>query len=75
MHYEEQSRRLGILGGFALGIVAGVSAGLLLFPRRGAAPGSAAVRRARALRGHTGRRLPGPAGRATVRMARTKFAL
>lgn len=72
MHYEEQSRRLNILGGFVLGIAAGVSAGFLLFPGRRGPSGSDAVRRARALRGHTGRRLQGPA---TLRMARTRFAL
>src|SRR5688500_15490902 len=30
MHYEEQARRLGILGGFALGIALGAGVGLLM---------------------------------------------
>jgi hypothetical protein len=74
MQYEEQSRRLGILGGFALGIAFGAGVGLLMgTPRR--APASDAVRRARGLRAPTGRRLQASAGGATGRMARKKFAL
>jgi hypothetical protein len=75
MQYEEQSRRLSILGGFVLGIAAGVGAGLLLASRPRAAPGSDAVRRARGLRAPTGRRLKASAGGAAGRMARKKFAL
>lgn len=75
MQYEEQSRRLGILGGFALGIVFGAGAGLLLAGRRAPAPGSDAVRRARGLRAPTGRRLHVSAGGAAGRMAKKKFRL
>jgi hypothetical protein len=76
MRYEEQSRRLSILGGFALGIAAGLGAALLLSPRgRGAATSSDAVRRARGLRAPTGRRLHVSAGGAAGRMARKKFTL
>jgi hypothetical protein len=73
MQYEEQSRRLYILGGFALGIVFGAGAGLLLRPGGRRAAGSDAVQRARGLRGPTGKRLH--AGGAAGRMARKKFAL
>jgi hypothetical protein len=75
MQYEEQSRRLSILGGFALGIAFGAGAGLLWNTRRRAVPGSDAVRRARGLRGSTGRRLHASAGGAAGRMARKKFSL
>jgi hypothetical protein len=75
MQYEEQSRRLSILGGFALGIAVGMGAGLLMGPRARPAGGSDAVRRARGLRAPTGRRLHVSAGGATGRMARKKFAL
>jgi hypothetical protein len=75
MQYEEQSRRLGILGGFALGIAVGVGAGLLMVPGGRAPAGSDAVRRARGLRAPTGRRLHVSAGGATGRMARKKFTL
>jgi hypothetical protein len=75
MQYEEQSRRLSILGGFALGIVFGVGAGRLLLSRPRAVPASDAVRRARGLRAPTGRRLHVSAGGAAGRMARKKFAL
>ena len=75
MQYQEQSRRLGILGGFVLGIAAGVGAGLLMGPGRGAPAGSDAVRRARGLRAPTGRRLHVSAGGAAGRMARKKFTL
>jgi hypothetical protein len=74
MQYEEQSRRLGILGGFALGIAFGAGVGLLLgSPRR--APASDAVQRARGLRAPTGRRLKSTAGGAAGRMAKKKFRL
>jgi len=72
MHYEEQSRRLSILGGFALGIAFGAGVALLMGGRH-RAPGSDAVRRARALRGPTGRLRA--QGGAAARMARKKFAL
>lgn len=75
MHYEEQSRRLGILGGLVLGIVAGAGAALLLAPRGPGAHGSSAVRRARGLRAPRGKRLHASAGGAAARMARKKFAL
>jgi hypothetical protein len=65
MHYEEQSRRLSILGGFALGIACGAGAALLLAGSR-RAPASDAVRRARALRGRRS---------AAARAARKKFTL
>jgi hypothetical protein len=73
MDYQEQSRRLSILGGFALGIAFGAGLGLAFRPRRGAAHGSPAVERARGLRGPTGKRLrtSGAAGR----MARKRFTL
>lgn len=74
MQYEEQARRLGILGGFALGIAVGAGVGLLLGGRR-ASPGSDAVRRARRLRAPTGRHLRGVREGAAGRMARRKFAL
>jgi hypothetical protein len=74
MQYEEQSRRLGLLGGFALGIAFGAGVGLLMgAPRR--TSGSDAVERARGLRAPTGRSLRKSAGGATGRMARKKFAL
>ena len=75
MQYEEQSRRLSILGGFALGIAFGVGAGLLMVPGSRTPAGSDAVRRARGLRAPTGRRLHVSAGGAAGRMARKKFAL
>lgn len=75
MQYEEQSRRLGILGGFALGMAVGACVGLLMNAGRRDTPGSDAVRRARGLRAPTGRRLHVSAGGAAGRMARKKFAL
>ena len=75
MQYEEQSRRLSILGGFALGIAFGAGVGLLWNTARREAPGSDAVRRARALRAPTGRRLHVSAGGAAGRMARKRFTL
>jgi hypothetical protein len=74
MHYEEQSRRLSILGGFALGIAFGAGAGLLWNARGGARPADA-VSRARTLRAPTGRRLHASAGGAAARMAKKKFRL
>lgn len=72
MHYEEQSRRLALLGGFALGAAVGVAAGLLLAPAP-PVPEAAAVARARGLRGPSGRKHArrGAAGR----MARRRFRL
>ncbi|HEX5871996.1 MAG TPA: hypothetical protein VFY65_16315 [Longimicrobium sp.] len=67
MQYEEQARRLGILGGFALGIAVGTGMALLMGGRR--SPASAAVRRAR------GRHLEGARGGAAGRMVRRKFKL
>ena len=75
MNYEEQSRRLSILGGFALGIAFGAGAGLLWNARGRPSSGPDAVQRARGLRGSTGRRLKASAGGAAGRMARKKFAL
>ena len=75
MQYEEQSRRLSILGGFALGIVFGAGVGLLWNNGRRDVPASDAVRRARGLRAPTGRRLHVSAGGAAGRIARKKFAL
>lgn len=75
MQYEEQSRRLRILGGFALGIAFGAGAGLLWNARRRPPSGTDAVQRARRVRGSTGRRLHAAAGGAAGRMARKKFAL
>ena len=75
MQYEEQSRRLSILGGFALGIAFGMGAALAMVPGSRAPAGSDAVRRARGLRAPTGRRLHVSAGGAAGRMARKKFAL
>ncbi|HST59046.1 MAG TPA: hypothetical protein VLK84_10165 [Longimicrobium sp.] len=75
MRYEEQSRRLSILGGFALGIAAGLGAALLMTPRGRGGSASDAVRRARGLRAPTGRRLHVSAGGAAGRMARKKFTL
>ena len=74
MQYEEQARRLGILGGFALGIALGAGVGLLI-GGRGASSGSDAVRRARRLRAPTGRHLQGTREGAAGRMARRKFTL
>jgi hypothetical protein len=75
MHYDERSRRAGILAGFALGIAAGAGAALLLGGRR-TVPGSAAVARARGLRAPTGRRLHASGrGGAAARMARKRFRL
>lgn len=74
MQYEEQARRLGILGGFALGIAVGTGVALLMGGRR-AAPGSAAIRRARGLRAPSGRHLEGARDGAAGRMARRKFKL
>lgn len=73
MHYEEQARRLGIVGGFALGIALGAGAALLMGGR--AAPASDAVRRARRLRAPSGRHLQGTREGAAGRMARRKFKL
>ena len=75
MQYEEQARRLGILGGFALGIAVGTGVALLMGGGRRSAPGSAAVRRARAARAPSGRHLDGARGGAAGRMARRKFKL
>lgn len=75
MHYEEQSRRLGILGGFVLGIAAGAGAALLLGGGGRRSPGSQAVRRARRMRAPRGKSLHASAGGAAARMARKKFAL
>ena len=74
MQYEEQARRLGILGGFALGIAVGTGVALLMGGSRPAA-GSAAIRRARGLRAPSGRHLDDAAGGAAGRMARRKFKL
>ncbi|WP_420124930.1 hypothetical protein [Longimicrobium sp.] len=74
MQYEEQARRLGILGGFALGIAVGTGVALLMGGRRGA-PRSAAVKRARRVRAPRGRHLEGAGGGATARMAKRKFKL
>jgi hypothetical protein len=74
MHYEEQARRLGIVGGFALGIALGAGAALLMGGRR-AAPASDAVRRARRLRAPSGRHLQGTREGAAGRMARRRFKL
>ena len=75
MDYEEQTRRMSILGGFSLGIAVGAGVGLLLGGRGRRPRGSDAVRRARALLGATGRKLHVSAGGAAARMARRKFAL
>ncbi|MBW3573188.1 MAG: hypothetical protein KY467_18990 [Gemmatimonadetes bacterium] len=75
MQYEEQARRLGILGGFALGIAVGTGAALLLGSARRSAPASAAIRRARRMRAPSGRHLEGARGGAAGRMARRKFTL
>ena len=74
MDYQEQSRRLSILGGFALGIAFGAGVGLLFSPRPRAG-GSPAVERARGLGAPTGRRMKARAGGAAGRMARKKFSL
>jgi hypothetical protein len=74
MQYEEQARRLGILGGFALGIAVGTGVALLIGGRRGA-PGSTAVKRARRVRRTGGRALEGAQGGAAGRMARRRFKL
>lgn len=74
MDYQEQSRRLSILGGFALGIAFGAGVGLLMGPRR-PSTGSPAVERARKLRAPRGGRVHQHAGGAAGRMARKKFAL
>jgi hypothetical protein len=71
MQYEEQARRLGILGGFALGIAVGTGVALMMGGPRGA-PRSAAVTRARRVRGSRGRAVEGGAA---GRMARRKFKL
>jgi hypothetical protein len=75
MNYEEQSRRLSILGGFALGIAFGAGAGLLWNARGREGKAVDAVSRARTLRAPTGRRLGASAGGAAGRMARKKFRL
>jgi hypothetical protein len=74
MQYEEQARRLGILGGFALGIAVGTGVALLMGGPRPAA-GSAAFRRARRLRAPSGKHLDGSHGGAAGRMAKRKFKL
>ncbi|HYR08327.1 MAG TPA: hypothetical protein VEQ60_11180 [Longimicrobium sp.] len=74
MQYEEQARRLGILGGFALGIAVGTGVALLMGGPRGA-PGSAAVKRARRVRRVRGRQLEEARGGAAGRVARRKFKL
>jgi hypothetical protein len=73
MYYEDDSRRLGILGGFALGVAFGAGVGLLL--GGGRAPASDAVRRARALRGPSGGGTARPRRGAAGRMARRRFRL
>ena len=73
MQYEEQARRLGILGGFALGIAVGTGVALLMGGPRPA--GSAAIRRARRLRPPSGKHLDGSRGGAAGRMAKRKFKL
>lgn len=75
MHYEEQARRLGILGGFALGIALGAGVGLLLGGGRRAVPSAAAVHRARRLKKPSGHHLEGARGGAAGRMAKRKFKL
>lgn len=79
MHYEEQSRRLNILGGFALGVVfgAGVALALALRPSGAAGAHSAAVRRARGLRAPAAEGRPERAASrgAAGRMARSRFRL
>ena len=77
MHYEEQSRRLDILGGFALGVAFGAGLGLVLRPRPAAGAHSPAVRRARGLRAPSAEgRLARAASRgAAGRMARSRFRL
>lgn len=74
MHYEEQARRLGILGGFALGIAVGAGAALLVGGRRRASP-AAAVTRARRARVPRGGRVEPATDGAAGRMARKKFKL
>jgi hypothetical protein len=74
MQYEEQARRLGILGGFALGIAVGTGVALLMGGRRPVS-GSTALRRARHMRAPSGRHLDGARGGAAGRMARRKFKL
>lgn len=74
MQYEEQARRLGILGGFALGIAVGTAAALMMGAPRGT-PSSAAVKRARRVRASRGRQLESAAGGAAGRMAKRKFKL
>jgi hypothetical protein len=73
MHYEEESRRLGILGGFTLGVVFGAGVGLLLLGGRAA--GGDAVRRARALRGAGGGAVGARRRGAASRVARRRFRL
>ncbi|HEX8395503.1 MAG TPA: hypothetical protein VF665_24340 [Longimicrobium sp.] len=77
MHYEEQSRRLGILGGFALGIAFGAGVGLVLRPGGARGGRSAAVRRARGLKAPAAEGRPGRAAThgAAGRMARSRFRL
>jgi hypothetical protein len=73
MYYEEDSRRLGILGGFALGVAFGAGVGLLL--GGGRAPAGDAVKRARALRAPRGGGVAAGSGGAAARMARRRFRL
>ncbi len=73
MYYEEDSRRLGILGGFALGVAFGAGVGLLLVGAR--SPASDAVSRARALRASRGGGVRAGGGGAAGRMARRRFRL
>ncbi|MBB4637090.1 hypothetical protein [Longimicrobium terrae] len=77
MHYEEQSRRLNILGGFALGVAFGAGVGLVLRPRGDAGAHSAAVRRARGIRAPAAQGRPERAATrgAAGRMARSRFRL
>ena len=73
MYYEDDSRRLGILGGFALGLAFGAGVGLLLGSGRDS--GGDAVKRARALRNPTGGGVRRAGGGAAGRMARRRFRL
>jgi hypothetical protein len=73
MYYEDDGRGGGILGGFTLGMVFGAGIGLLLMSSRSLS--GDAVRRARALKGATGRKLRTARGGAASRVARRRFTL
>jgi hypothetical protein len=73
MYYEEDSRRLGILGGFALGVAFGAGVGLLVGGAQ--APSPDAVSRARSLRAPRGRGVKTGTAGAAGRMARRRFRL